>query len=441
MLADSGQAIVSNPGADPEGIGQIVASPIDGKNVLVSLDADSDTSYTHTTLSFDNAKRVVLQGWDFRFRSVGSTDYSVLAQIAWDNWAANNASTGSPNHTLFTRVATVAQTYVSLSETTMLTHAYAEAYGTQIQRAITAIDPVAGAVVILCPDGAIISYETPLATSLLPETSDHEFGRIAPPTDTIAEVLRMGACTLDGMTATVAAAYDALLAAKGYGSAWLAPSGPIQKSTSIVDSAASDTSPANASSSGHAGASGSNRVALLTVQVSPTVLSGTGHVGVATYGGVAMTSLGQVAVNNETDNPMYFVEKFILLGAPSGAQEFAVSYTKSGETYRITGVGETWENVTSYGTPVLQYGTGSPATQACALTTVAGDVAHYAFIAESSGSLSGMAGTVVRNQAQGTQRCPLVVEYKVATGTTTTETVTRALGTSDWANHGVVLKS
>jgi hypothetical protein len=437
--SDSGHAVTSNYGADIEGVAQIIASPIDGTMVCTDLDTQADSSASHL-LTPALAANILFFRARVRFGTTGSTD-SPFMMGPWSNWPEQNTTTTSPAHMLFYRTEARAQIYTNLAASTIWQNIYSVAPAGW-QDCYVALDPVAGAVVVGLPDGTTRSFLSPSAASLTDyNIGDFEFFHTAPNTDRRIEMARIGCATAAGMTTQVADAYDALLVSEGYGSAYTPPAGVGFIAASNLDSATQDATPANASVS-HAGGADAD-VAIMYVCVTSQTSSGapSTHTRSATYGGVAMTSLGAVSHNNETDAPTGWIEAFKLEGCPTGTQTAAVQVSKASANYRIRGVVFTFSGVASVGTPVTAAGTGSGTPMGITVPSAVGDVVIIGGTAESTGSIGGPDGTVIREAAYSSTSygaAPFLVEY-LPGAASVTDTFTRAVAAADWSAVGVNL--
>lgn len=154
---------------------------------------------------------------------------------------------------------------------------------------------------------------------------------------------------------------------------------------SVVASAASPRS----TSWSHT-ATGTNRVVLVALTVDQTTGVYTSHTRTVTYGGVAMTSLGAVHLNNDPDSP--WVEFFGLINPATGAQTVAVTVSGSGQSYALKGNSISYTGAGSFGTAVTSYGTEVGTSMARSVASATNRMAHAAFMV-ASGSVSAFSGT------------------------------------------------
>jgi hypothetical protein len=380
-----------------------------------TLDTQADTSYNHLLTPDLNAP-IVYMKVKFRFGASGSTTTQLLGVIAWENWSAQDATTASPSHILFKADETRCQIYQSLAATTQVFHTYSSAYTTQWQEAEIAIDTTAGAVVVRCPDGTVISYEHSLASSLTDfSIGDFEVGLTAPNTDKRVEVLQISCATTTGMTADVAQAHDDLLVLEGYGSAWTPP--PAGDVTfDAVGAGAANTGGGVASPAAinwsHT-ATGTDRLVLVVLDCGCTNQNGdnTTFTRSVTYGGSAMTYIGAAHTNAGTTAPTYWFEVWGIMltdGALTGAQDVAVSVAKTSATIHVSGNSCSYTNVDALPTLATETGTEAGTTLSITQASATGRMAMGILISEST-SQGSFNQTSRFTFSQLTARPPMIV--------------------------------
>ena len=161
-----------------------------------------------------------------------------------------------------------------------------------------------------------------------------------------------------------------------------------------------------------------------TIIVPAVLTTSGGAVTALTYGGVAMSLVGSVPLNNVATNGLLYL--FKLAGAPGGAQTVTASLNPSSKG---AGNSISYTNVTTVGTASTVFGTGAALSQALTCST-------NQLIAQAFASIT----TINAGAAGGTQRYRGPVAGINIQDSASSTTFTAATSSSQpWGGIGVVL--